>query len=156
MLFRSMSQKIVANNKRAYHDYFIEEKLEAGIALTGTEIKSVRLGKVQFKDSFIQIQDGQAVLKNMNIAPYEFGNQFNHEVERDRKLLLHRSEINKWGKKVKLKGYTIVPLQVYLRDGLAKVELGLALGKAAHDKRQVEKERDAKRMIAKATKQRTR
>jgi len=151
-----MSQKIVANNKRAYHDYFIEEKLEAGIALTGTEIKSVRLGKVQFKDSFIQIQDGQAVLKNMNIAPYEFGNQFNHEVERDRKLLLHRSEINKWGKKVKLKGYTIVPLQVYLRDGLAKVELGLALGKAAHDKRQVEKERDAKRMIAKATKQRTR
>ena len=151
-----MSKKIVANNKRAYHDYFIEEKLEAGIALTGTEIKSVRLGKVQFKDSFIQIQDGQAVLKNMNIAPYEFGNQFNHEVERDRKLLLHRSEINKWGKKVKLKGYTIVPLQVYLRDGLAKVELGLALGKAAHDKRQVEKERDAKRMIAKATKQRTR
>ena len=148
-----MSQKIVANNKRAYHDYFIEEKLEAGIALTGTEIKSVRLGKVQFKDSFIQIQDGQAVLKNMNIAPYEFGNQFNHEVERDRRLLLHRSEINKWGKKVKLKGYTIVPLQIYLKNGLAKVELGLALGKAAHDKRQVEKERDAKRMIAKATKQ---
>lgn len=151
-----MSQKIVANNKRAYHDYFIEEKLEAGIALTGTEIKSVRLGKVQFKDAFIQIKDGQAVLKNMNIAPYEFGNQFNHEVERDRKLLLHRSEINKWGKKVKLKGYTIVPLQIYLKGGLAKIELGLALGKAAHDKRQVEKERDAKRMIAKATKQRAR
>lgn len=151
-----MSQKIVANNKRAYHDYFIEEKLEAGIALTGTEIKSVRLGKVQFKDAFIQIKDGQAVLKNLHIALYEYGNQFNHEEERDRKLLLHRSEINKWGKKVKLKGYTIVPLQMYLSDGLAKIEIGLAMGKAAHDKRQVEKERDAKRMIAKATKQRAR
>jgi SsrA-binding protein len=148
--------KIIANNKRAYHDYFIEEKLEAGIELTGTEIKSVRLGKVQFKDAFIQIKEGQAILKNMNIAPYEFGNRFNHEEERDRRLLLHKAEIRKWGKKVQLKGYTIIPLQMYLSKGLAKVEIGLALGKAAHDKRQVEKERDDKRMIAKAIKQRAR
>ncbi|MBS3972978.1 MAG: SsrA-binding protein SmpB [Erysipelotrichia bacterium] len=148
--------KIIANNKRAYHDYFIEEKLEAGIELTGTEIKSVRLGKVQFKDAFIQIKEGQAILKNMNIAPYEFGNRFNHEEERDRRLLLHKSEIRKWGKKVQLKGYTIIPLSMYLSKGLAKVEIGLALGKAAHDKRQVEKERDDKRMIAKAIKQRAR
>lgn len=151
-----MSEKIIANNKRAYHDYYIEEKLEAGIALTGTEIKSVRLGKVQFKDAFVHIKEGQAVLKNLNIAVYEFGNRFNHEEERERRLLLHKSEINKWGKKVKLKGYTIVPLKMYISEGLAKVELGLAMGKAAHDKRQVEKERDAKRMIAKATKQRAR
>jgi len=148
--------KIIANNKRAYHDYFIEEKLEAGIELTGTEIKSVRLGKVQFKDAFIQIKEGQAILKNMHIAPYEFGNRFNHEEERDRRLLLHKSEIRKWEKKVKLKGYTIVPLQVYLNQGLAKVEIGLAVGKAYHDKRQVEKERDDKRMMAKAMKMKTR
>jgi SsrA-binding protein len=151
-----LMNKIIANNKRAYHDYFIEEKLEAGIELTGTEIKSVRLGKVQFKDAFIQIKEGQAILKNMNIAPYEFGNRFNHEEERDRRLLLHKAEIRKWGKKVQLKGYTIIPLQMYLSKGLAKVEIGLALGKAAHDKRQVEKERDDKRMIAKAIKQRAR
>lgn len=144
--------KIIANNKRAYHDYFIEEKLEAGIALTGTEIKSVRLGKVQFKDAFIQIKEGQAVLKNMNIAPYEFGNRFNHEEDRDRRLLLNKTEIRKWEKKVKLKGYTIVPLSMYLSKGLAKVEIGLAVGKATHDKRQVEKERDDKRMMAKAMK----
>jgi len=145
-------KKVIANNKKAYHEYFIEDKFEAGLVLMGTEIKSIRLGSVQFKDAFIHIDNNEAFIKEMYIGQYKFGNQFNHEETRSRKLLLHKHEINKLAKQVKLKGYTIVPLSLYLNDGKAKLEIGLALGKANYDKRQVQKEKDAKREIEKATK----
>jgi SsrA-binding protein len=145
-------KKVIANNKKAYHEYFIEDKLEAGLVLVGTEIKSIRTGSVQFKDAFITIENSEAFIKEMYIGQYKFGNQFNHDETRTRKLLLHRPEIKKLAKQVKLKGYTIVPLSLYLSEGKAKLEIGLALGKANYDKRQVQKERDAKREIEKATK----
>jgi SsrA-binding protein len=145
-------KKVIANNKKAYHEYFIEDKYEAGLVLMGTEIKSIRLGSVQFKDAFIHIDNNEAFIKEMYIGQYKFGNQFNHEETRNRKLLLHKHEINKLAKQVKLKGYTIVPLSLYLSEGKAKLEIGLALGKANYDKRQVQKEKDAKREIEKATK----
>lgn len=146
-------KKVIANNKKAYFEYFIEDKLEAGLELVGTEIKSIRRGAVQFKDAFIQIDNNEAFIKDMYIGHYEFGNRFNHDETRNRKLLLHRHEINKLAKQVKLKGYTIVPLSLYLSEGKAKLEIGLAIGKANYDKRQVQKERDAKREIEKALKQ---
>ena len=145
-------KKVIANNKKAYHEYFIEDKYEAGLVLMGTEIKSIRLGSVQFKDAFIHIDNNEAFIKEMYIGQYKFGNQFNHDETRNRKLLLHKHEINKLAKQVKLKGYTIVPLSLYLSEGKAKLEIGLALGKANYDKRQVQKEKDAKREIEKATK----
>lgn len=145
-------KKVIANNKKAYFEYFIEDKLEAGLVLVGTEIKSIRMGSVQFKDAFIAIENNEAFIKDMYIGQYKFGNRFNHDETRTRKLLLHKSEIKKLAKQVKLKGYTIVPLSLYLFEGKAKLEIGLALGKANYDKRQVQKERDAKREIEKATK----
>lgn len=145
-------KKIVATNRKAFHDYFIEEKFEAGLVLVGTEIKSIRKGSVQFKDAYIHFENGEAFIKDMYIAQYEFGNRFNHDETRDRKLLLHRQEINKLSKKVKLKGYTVIPLSLYLIEGKAKMEIALALGKAAYDKRQSQKEKDAKREIEKAMK----
>jgi len=137
--------KLVANNKKAYHDYFIEEKYEAGIALHGTEVKSLRMGKCSVKESFIRIENGEVFVYGMHVSPYEKGNIFNKDPLRVKKLLLHKQEINKLSGKIKEKGYTLVPLQVYFKDGLAKVEIGLAKGKKLYDKRQDIAKKDQKR-----------
>ena len=147
-----MASKIVSVNRKAFHDYFIIEKVEAGLVLTGTEIKSIRKGTVQFKDAYIHFVNGEAFIRDMYIAHYTQGNIFNHEETRERKLLLHKHEIVRLQKKVVLKGFTIIPLQLLLVDGRAKLEIALAQGKELHDKRQSEKERDAKREIQKALK----
>lgn len=145
--------KIVAQNKKAYHDYFIEDQLEAGIVLKGTEIKSVRKGSTNLKDSFIRIKNGEAFIENMHIAPYEQGNIFNHEPRRTRKLLLHKKQILKLSKEIKEGGYTIVPTKLYFDKGSkVKVEIALAKGKKLYDKRQSMKEKDAKRDIERAMK----
>lgn len=145
-------EKNVAFNRRASHDYFLEEKFEAGLVLTGTEIKSVRNGKVQFKDAYITIYKGEAWIKGMHISAYKEGNIFNVDEERDRKLLLHKLEIQKLLNKVKLKGFTLIPVRMYLKDGRAKMEIALAKGKNLYDKRQSDKVRDAKREVQKAMK----
>ena len=147
-----MASKIVSVNRKAFHDYFIIEKVEAGLVLTGTEIKSIRKGTVQFKDAYIHFVNGEAFIRDMYIAHYTQGNIFNHEETRERKLLLHKHEIVRLQKKVVLKGFTIIPLQLRVGDGRAKLEIALAQGKELHDKRQTEKERDAKREIAKVLK----
>ena len=144
--------KNVAVNRRAKHDYYLEDYYECGLVLTGTEIKSIREGRIQFKDSYISIYQGEAWIKGMHISAYKFGNQFNVDEERDRKLLLHREEIRKLHQKVKTKGYTLVPTRMYLKDGRAKLEIALAKGKNLYDKRQTEKMRDAQREMAKALK----
>ena len=145
--------KIVAQNKKAYHDYFIEDQLEAGIVLKGTEIKSVRKGSTNLKDSFIRIKNGEAFIENMHIAPYEQGNIFNHEPRRTRKLLLHKKQILKLSKEIKEGGYTIVPTKLYFDKGSkVKVEIALSKGKKLYDKRQSMKEKDAKRDIERAMK----
>ena len=135
--------KIIAQNKKARHDYFIEESYEAGLKLLGSEIKSIRLGKVTVNDSFVTIKDGEAFVHNMHIAKYDFSNRFNHDETRPRKLLLHKKEILKLFSKTREQGYTLIPLKVYLKDGLAKVEIGLAKGKKDFDKRETLKEKDA-------------
>lgn len=145
-------EKVVALNRKASHDYFLEERYECGIALTGTEIKSVRAGKVQFKDAFISIYKGEAWIKGMHISPYKYGNIFNVDETRDRKLLLHKYEIRKLYDKVRLKGYTLVPTRMYLKNGRAKMEIALAKGKNLYDKRETDKLRDAKREMEKALK----
>lgn len=137
--------KLIANNKKAYHDYFIDEKYEAGISLAGTEVKSLRMGKCSIKESFINIKDGEVFINHMHISPYEKGNIFNRDPLRTRKLLLHKYEINKLGAQVQMKGYTIMPLRVYLKGSLVKVEIGLARGKKNYDKRQDIAKKDAKR-----------
>lgn len=142
--------KVISQNKKATHDYFIEETYEAGILLTGTEIKSVRAGKVNLKDSFARISNGEAFIHNMHISPFEHGNRFNHEPTRARKLLLHKKEITKLIGLTKEKGYSLVPLKIYLRNGFAKMEIALAKGKKLYDKRQTEAKRDADRQIARA------
>lgn len=147
-------EKTVALNRRASHDYFLEEKYEAGMVLTGTEIKSVRNGKVQFKDAYISIYKGEAWIKGMHISAYKEGNIFNVDEERDRKLLLHKTEIQKLLNKVRLKGYTLIPVRMYLKSGKAKLEIALAKGKDLYDKRQSDKIRDAKREVEKALKNR--
>ena len=147
-----MSSKVVSVNRKAYHEYFIIEKFEAGLVLTGTEIKSIRKGTVQFKDAYIHFVQGEAFIRDMYIAQYVQGNQFNHEETRERKLLLHKEEIRKLQRKSVLKGFTVIPLSLNLVDGRAKLETALAQGKELHDKRQTEKERDAKREIAKVLK----
>jgi SsrA-binding protein len=147
-----MAVKVVSVNRKAYHEYFIIEKFEAGMVLTGTEIKSIRKGTVQFKDAYIHFVQGEAFIRDMYIAQYVQGNQFNHEETRERKLLLHKEEIRKLQRKSVLKGFTVVPLSLNLVDGRAKLEIALAQGKELHDKRQTEKERDAKREIAKVLK----
>lgn len=149
-----MASKTVSVNRKAFHDYFIIEKVEAGLVLTGTEIKSIRKGTVQFKDAYIHFVNGEAFIRDMYIAHYTQGNIFNHEETRERKLLLHKHEIVRLQKKVVLKGFTIIPLQLLLVDGRAKLEIALAQGKELHDKRQSEKERDAKREIQKVMKSR--
>ncbi len=144
--------KVLADNRKARHDYFIEDTYEAGMVLTGTEIKSVREGRIQLKDSYISIRKGEAWIKGMHISPYKYGNIFNVDPERDRKLLLHRYEIRKMFDKVRLKGYTLVPLRIYLKGGRAKMEVALAKGKNLVDKRETQKLRDAKREMEKALK----
>ena len=145
-------EKVIAVNRKARHDYFLEEFIEAGMVLTGTEIKSIRKGKVQFKDAYIDFIDNEAYIRDMHIAAYDHGNIFNHEETRLRKLLLHRLEIRRLSQKVIIKGYTIVPTRLYLKDGRAKLEIALAKGKELHDKRNTLKERDAQREIEKAMK----
>ena len=127
--------KLVANNKKAYHDYFIEEKYECGIALHGTEVKSLRMGKCSIKESFVRIENGEVYVYGMHVSPYEKGNIFNKDPLRVKKLLLHKQEINKLVGKIKEKGFTLVPLQVYFSNGRAKIEIGLARGKKLYDKR---------------------
>ncbi|GHV03423.1 SsrA-binding protein [Clostridia bacterium] len=139
--------KIVCNNKKAYHEYFIEETYEAGIALTGSEIKSIRADKVNINDAFVFIRDGQAVLKNVNIVPYEKGSFFNPEAKRDRKLLLHSAEIARIKAKTEAKGYTVVPTKLYFKDNLVKVEIALARGKQLHDKRETIARKDLERRV---------
>lgn len=137
--------KLVANNKKAYHDYFIEEKYEAGLALHGTEVKSLRLGKCSIKEAFVRIENGEAFVYGMNVSPYEKGNIFNKDPLRTRKLLMHKFEIRKLAGRMAEQGYTIVPLQVYFKDGRAKIEIGLAKGKKLYDKRQDIAKKDARR-----------
>lgn len=127
---------LIANNKKAYFDYFIEDKYEAGLELKGTEVKSLRLGKCSIKEAYVRIENGEAYIYGMNIAPYEQGSIFNRDPLRVRKLLLHKSEINKLVGDASEKGYTIMPLSVYFKDGRAKIEIGLAKGKKNYDKRQ--------------------
>ena len=147
-----MGIKEVALNKKAFHDYEIIERFEAGISLLGTEIKSVRKGKVQLKESFVSFVGGEAIIKGMNIAQYDLGNRFNHDETRERKLLLHKAEINKLAKKVKLQGLTVIPLKMYLKDGKAKLEIALAKGKTLYDKRESEKLKTMERAAKKAIK----
>lgn len=139
------AMKLVANNKKAYHDFFIDDKYEAGIELHGTEVKSLRMGKCSIKEGFVRIENGEAFIYGMNISPYEKGNIFNKDPLRIKKLLLHKEEIRKLDGKMSEKGYTIVPLQVYFKDGKAKVEIGLARGKKLYDKREDIAKKDLRR-----------
>ena len=139
------SYKLVANNKKAYHDFFIDDTLEAGISLAGTEVKSIRMGKCSIKESFIKIEKGEVFVYGMHISPYEKGNIFNKDPLRVRKLLLHGYEINKLFGKIQQKGYTLVPLKVYFKGSLVKVEIGLARGKKLYDKRADIAKKDQKR-----------
>ena len=148
--------KLVANNKKAYHDYFIEEKYEAGIALAGTEVKSLRSGKCSIKEAFVRVENGEVYVYGMHITPYEKGNIFNKDPLRVRKLLLHKSQIQKLIGNSAEKGYTIVPLQVYFSNGRAKIEIGLAKGKKLYDKRQDIAKKDQKREAEKELKVRLR
>jgi SsrA-binding protein len=142
--------KVISTNRKARHDYHVEETYEAGIVLTGTEVKSVRGTRVNLKDSFAKVENGEIFLYNMHISPYEPGNRFNHDPLRVRKLLMRRIEINRLAGKIKEKGYAIVPLKIYLTRGLVKVELGLARGKKQYDKRHDIAERDSKREMERA------
>src|SRR4030042_5093677 len=146
--------KMITLNRKAYHDYNIGESIEAGLVLTGTEIKSLRAGKVNLSQSFAKPEKGELWLFNTHIAPHEVGNRYNHEPTRPRKLLLHRDEINRLVGTAAEKGFTLVPLRLYLKNGLAKVELGLARGKKLYDKRQVMAQRQADREIERALKMR--
>ena len=139
------AKKLIANNKKARHDYFIEDTFEAGIALCGTEVKSLRMGKCSVKESFVRVEKGEVYIYNMHISPYEKGNIFNRDPLRVKKLLLHKYEINKIMGQMQQKGYSIVPLNVYFKGSLVKVEIGLARGKKLYDKRQDIAKRDQKR-----------
>lgn len=139
------SQKLIANNKKAYHDFFIDETYECGIALHGTEVKSMHMGKCSIKEAFVRIEDGEVFVYGMHVSPYEKGNIFNKDPLRVKKLLLHKYEINKLLGKIKEKGYTLVPLQVYFKDGKVKVEIGLARGKKLYDKREAIAKKDQRR-----------
>ena len=139
------SKKLIANNKKAYHDYFIEETYEAGISLAGTEVKSMRMGKCSIKESFLKVDNGQVFIYGMHVSPYEKGNIFNKDPLRVRKLLLHKSEINRLNGKIAEKGYTLVPLEVYLKGSLVKVEIALAKGKKLYDKREDIAKKDQRR-----------
>ena len=142
-------KKLIANNKKAYHDYFILEKYEVGLVLHGTEVKSLRMGKCSIKESFIRVEDGEMYIYGMHISPYEKGNIFNKDPLRVRKLLLHKLEIRRLMSKIKEKGYTLVPLQVYFKGSLVKVEIGLARGKKLYDKRADLAKKDQRRELEK-------
>jgi len=139
--------KIIAKNKKAHHDFFIEEKYEAGISLIGTEVKSIRMGKVNLKDSFAQVKNGELFIVGMHVSPYEMGNIFNRDPLRTRKLLMHRREIDRLAGLTAAKGYSLVPLSLYLKEGKVKLELGLARGKKLYDKRKDLKEKAVRREI---------
>jgi len=146
--------KVVTENRKARHDYFVDEVIEAGIVLQGTEVKSLRAGRVNLKDSYATIDNGEVFLHNAHISEYEYGNRNNHDPLRSRKLLLHREEIQKLIGRTRDKGYTLIPLKIYFRNGKAKVELALAKGKRQYDKRQAIAERDARRKIDQTLKER--
>ena len=146
-------KKVISSNRKAFHDFLIFDKFEAGIVLTGTEIKSIRKGAINLKDSFCKVNDNEIFLYNCHISPFEQGNRFNHEAERTRKLLLTKKEILKIQNKVKQDGYTIVPLEVYIQRGFAKILIGLAKGKKLHDKRDAIAQKDRQREIDRALKQ---
>ncbi|TET74972.1 MAG: SsrA-binding protein SmpB [Dehalococcoidia bacterium] len=150
-----MAQKTITVNRKAYHDYHIEESVEAGLILTGTEIKSIRAGRVNLRDAYARSENGELWLVGAHIAQYPGGNRYNHEPKRPRKLLLHRKQIAELSGAVMRKGLTIVPLKLYLKNGIAKVELGLARGKKVYDKREVLALRDAQRQMQRAFSQRT-
>ena len=149
-----LGTKTVAQNRKAYHDYFIEEKYECGIALFGTEVKSVRQGKVSLKESWVHVRNGEVWAEGMHISPYEQGNQFNRDPLRMKKLLLHKSEIRKLDAAVMKQGYTLIPLELYLKDGRVKLSLGLCRGKQLHDKRDALAKRDSDREIQRALRNR--
>ncbi len=142
---KATGKKLIAQNKKARHDFFIEDTYEAGLVLVGTEVKSIRMGKVNIKDSFVSVKSGEAFVYNMHVSPYEKGNIFNRDPLRTRKLLLNRKEINKLIGLTAQKGYSLIPLSIYLKDGLVKMELGVARGKKLYDKRQDLKEKAVKR-----------
>lgn len=150
------AKRVVAKNPKAYHDYFIEDTYEAGVALAGTEVKSIRLGNVNLKDSFCLVKDGQLTLLGVHISPYEKGNIFNKEPRRPRQLLMHKREISKLGAKVQQEGYSLIPLSVYFSGPRVKVEVGLAKGKKLYDKREDAARKDAKREMDRRMKERTR
>jgi len=149
-----MGEKTVVTNRRARREYFIEETYEAGLVLTGSEIKSVRAGRANLRDSYVSIREGEAWLLNSHVAPYKQASHQNHEPKRERKLLLHRREINRLAGKVQAKGYTIVPLRLYLKDNRAKVEIALARGKKLYDKRDALAKREAEREMERALRRR--
>lgn len=144
-----MAEKLICANKRAFHEYHIEERMEAGIVLVGTEVKSLRAGKANMVDAFVLVRNGEAWLHNLHIAPYDFGNRQNHDPERQRKLLLHSREIEKLHARIRQDGCTAVPLRLYFKEGKVKVEVGVAKGKKLHDKREDLKKKDLKREHAK-------
>lgn len=147
---RQKGIKPIAQNKKAYHDYFVEEAYECGIALQGTEVKSIRQGRVNLKESYAMVRGMEMFVEGMHISTYEQGNRFNHDPMRPKKLLLHKNEIRKLFGLVQRKGYALVPLKIYLKDGLMKLELGLCRGKHLHDKRDVAAEKDAQRDMERA------
>jgi len=151
----SEAVKIIAKNKRARHDYHIEDSVEAGIVLKGTEVKSVRLGKVQLVDSYARIEKGEVFVHGMHVSPYEQGNRFNVEPRRRRKLLLHKTEIRRLNRQVLEKGMTLIPLSVYLKRGRVKIEIGVCRGKRTHDKRRAIAERDADREMERELRRRS-
>jgi len=145
-------EKLIASNKKAFHDYFVLEKFEAGIALTGTEVKSLREGRVNFKDSYVEVKGTEAFLHGAHISPYSHGNRENHEPERTRKLLLHKREIEKLTGQITEKGLTVVPLRLYFKGGRVKAEIAVVRGKKLYDKRETEKKKEADRELAVAKK----
>ena len=153
---KKSGMKLIANNKKAYHDYFIEDTYEAGIALAGTEVKSLRSGKCSIKESFIRVERGEVYVYGMNISPYEKGNIFNKDPRRPRRLLMHKREILKLFAKIKQDGYALVPLSIYFKGPRVKLEIGLAKGKKLYDKREAAAKRDAKREMDRAIKMRSR
>ena len=146
--------KVIAQNRKAYHDYFVDEKYECGIVLFGTEVKSIRQGKVNLKESWAQIRKGEVWTEGMHISPYEQGNIYNRDPLRAKKLLLHRQEIRKLDNLVMRQGYTLIPLEIYLKDGKIKIQLGLCKGKQLHDKRETMAKKDSQREIQRALRQR--
>ena len=146
--------KVIAQNRKAFHDYFVDERFECGLALFGTEVKSIRQGRVNLKESWAQVRAGEVWVEGMHISPYEQGNQFNRDPLRPKKLLLHKSEICKLGSEVDRQGYTLIPLEIYLKEGRVKLQLGLCKGKQAHDKRDAMAKRDSDREIRRALRDR--